>query len=72
MSFTHNLDFQFNGQTIEGEIEFDGDGEVSFLYSNDPILKLVESGLLNDLYAILQRIYALNYSLVKIEIVEKE
>ena len=72
MSFTHNFEIQLNDDNLEGEIEFDTDGQLSYKFENDPTLGLTESEILNRLFATLKGLFDLNDSLIKVEINKKE
>jgi len=70
-NFTHDFEIKYDDKEINGEIEFNVDGKVSYSFTGDPVLRLDESALLNQLFATVQEMYKLESGLQKIEITEK-
>jgi hypothetical protein len=69
--FTHKFEIVFDGVSLIGDVEFNGDGKVSYSFEGDPILSMDNAKLLNELFSILQHFYYENEGLKKVLIKEK-
>ena len=71
-TYTHTFIFQFDGQTIEGEMEFDEDGKASYKTS-EPIegLSLSQSMAINNLFNQLKAVFDKFGDIVKIKVEKK-
>ena len=71
-TFTHKFEISFDGQTIEGEVEFNSDGKVSYSFTGDPTITMMNGKLITELFNTVQQFYELNGGIKLVQIKEKK
>lgn len=69
--FTHTFEYSEDSRKVEGEVEFNEDGLVSWKPVGTPELGLEESTVLLDIFKHLQTLYKINEGLTKFKVEEK-
>ena len=70
--YTHTFKLHVGGQTIEGEMEFDDDGVMSYKETTSADrLTLSQSQVLNELFSRLKDVFNTFESIEEIEVTEK-
>lgn len=70
-SFTHNFEIDYDGRSITGQVEFNTDGKVSYVFDNGVSVGLDESTIINQMFSLAQSLYHLGEGLNKIKITKK-